>query len=157
MENCFNGWKCINEVFIPPISAKGFKDPIIIREAVEPMHLQLPREFICEDATIRVVPEKAYSGYIRRLKTGEERKINEAGFIIGKSIEADYVIKDNPTISRKHAEIIYLEGIYYLRDLESLNHVFVEDRRIIEPIKLTNHISFRLSEDEEFEFIIRMV
>ena len=65
----------------------------------------------------------------------------------------DYVIKDNPMISRKHARIYQRDCNFWLEDLNSLNHTFVNDKVISEPVKLIPGMKFRLSLDEEFKVI----
>ena len=76
--------------------------------------------------------------------------------MIGKSSEADYVVSGNPTVSRKHARIVKEENGYMLEDLNSSNHIFLEGKRMTAPVRLTDKTRFRLSEDEEFEFSIRV-
>ena len=43
VENYWDGWKELNEVEIPPVDKKGFKEDVIIREKVEAMALQKPQ------------------------------------------------------------------------------------------------------------------
>lgn len=155
MRDYFEGWQDKNAVPIPETRGNGFAEPVIIRKPIEPVRRQALEPYNGEDATVLVTPEKESCAYIKRLKTGEEVKVKKEGFIIGKSLEVDYVIKDNPTVSRRHAEISYTEDGYYLEDLGSSNHVFVAGKWITEPVKLTNGVVFRLSEDEEFEFTVR--
>ena len=63
------------------------------------------------------------------------------------------IIKDNPMISRRHARIYQINCEFWLEDLKSLNHTFVNDKVISEPVKLIPGMKFRLSLDEEFEVI----
>ena len=155
MRDYFEGWQDKNAVPIPKTRRNGFVEPVIIRKPIEPVRRRTPDSYSGEDATVLITPEKESGAYIKRLKTGEEVKVKKEGFIIGKSSEVDYVIKDNPTVSRRHAEISYTEDGYYLKDLGSSNHVFVAGKCITEPVKLANSVVFRLSEDEEFEFMVR--
>ena len=93
---------------------------------------------------------------MKRKKTGEIVEIAKSEFVIGKSAEADYVIKDNPTISRKHLKIIQKEDGYWMEDLQSANHSYVNEKEMKEPVRLVDEMKFRLSSDEEFEFMIRL-
>lgn len=155
MNDYLDGWKERSEVLVPEVRRKGFADQIIIRKSVEPIRRQAPVPNTDEEATVLVFQGLEPRAYIKRQKTGEEIEVKKTGFVIGKSTEADYVIKDNATVSRKHAKITYTPDGYFLEDMGSSNHVFVDGCRITEPIKLTVDMVFRLSEDEDFEFIVR--
>ena len=60
---------------------------------------------------------------------------------------------DNTAISSRHAQIIEKNGEYYIVDMGSLNHVYINNSRIPENIEvaLKNNTTFRLA-DEEFIF-----
>ena len=53
----------------------------------------------------------------------------------------------------KHARIYQRDCNFWLEDLNSLNHTFVNDKVISEPVKLIPGMKFRLSLDEEFKVI----
>ena len=112
-----------------------------------------PDEYDGEDATVLLAQEIIFTAYVERKSTGEKVCIDKERFIIGKSSSADYVIKDDKTISRKHAAISKTADGYYLEDLGSSNHTFVDGTQITEPVKLINHTMFQLSK-EEFEFTL---
>ena len=42
----------------------------------------------------------------------------------------DLCIADNKTVGRKHAVISYYNGSYFIKDLKSLNHVFLNGSQI---------------------------
>ena len=92
--------------------------------------------------------------YLKRQKTGEIFRIDKEHFVIGKSIKADYVIKDNPTVSRQHAAISCTGGEYLLEDLHSANHTYVDGEEILRPVRLQDGMKFTLSSDETFEFSV---
>jgi hypothetical protein len=50
---------------------------------------------------------------------------------IGREVQVDILIND-PTVSKKHAQILYLPGGFLLKDLESSNGTFVNNQRIEE-------------------------
>ena len=81
--------------------------------------------------------------------------ISKVPFVIGKKAGADLLLSNDPTISRKHAQINKIEEDYYLEDLNSSNCTFVNDMKIEHPVKLEDGISFRLSKDKKFTFIFR--
>lgn len=156
MKESYNGWKDRADVYIPKIQKEGFTDPVIIRKPVKPICIQRPEEYTGDDPTVLLYPEMKISAYIKRLKTGEKMDLPKNGFVIGKSAEADFVVKDNPTISRKHARIIYGEDGYWLEDMGSANHTYFAGEQLTGKMKLENHIVFRLSGDEEFEFTVKV-
>lgn len=67
-------------------------------------------------------------GHLVRAKTGEKIAINKPIFRIGKEKSyVDYFIGDNTAISRSHADIVMRSGSYYIIDLNSTNHTFVNE------------------------------
>jgi len=66
--------------------------------------------------------------HLIRNKTGEKVAINKPVFRVGKEKSyVDYFISDNTAISRNHADIIMKNGNYYIVDLNSTNHTFVNE------------------------------
>ncbi len=59
---------------------------------------------------------------------GQQFKINRDNIIIGRQ-EGDIIIKDD-TISRRHAEIINSNGKYFIRDNNSTNGTFINNKRV---------------------------
>ena len=55
--------------------------------------------------------------------------------VLGRSVGADIVL-DHELISRRHAEIRWADGGIWIRDLDSQNGVFVNDRRIEEATRI---------------------
>ena len=89
-----------------------------------------------------------------RVNDGAETKINKVSFTIGKAYgSVDFFIENNPAISRKHAEIVFNDGRFYLIDTKSTNHVFLDGKQIPAetPVPLNNGAKIRLA-DEIFEF-----
>ena len=157
MKDYFEGWKEKSEVSIPSAGSGGFSGNVIIRQPVVPIREQRQEEYMEDDEpTVLVSPKLRIQAFITRLKTGEDVEITKDSFVIGKSSEADYVVSGNPTVSRKHARIVKEENGYMLEDLNSSNHIFLEGKRMTAPVRLTDKTRFRLSEDEEFEFSIRV-
>ena len=68
---------------------------------------------------------------IVNMERGEEIPINRSPFVIGKDpSRVDYALSDQPTVSRVHAQIIERSGAFYLMDLGSTNHTFLNQRQI---------------------------
>ncbi|MDE7477741.1 MAG: FHA domain-containing protein [Lachnospiraceae bacterium] len=92
--------------------------------------------------------------YIVRKRTGEKVVINRSLFKLGKDASyVDYCIKDNPAVSRNHADIVRKPDGYYLIDKGSLNHTFVNGKKLAadEYRKLEDGCLMQLA-DEVFEF-----
>ncbi len=66
---------------------------------------------------------------ITRLSNGERIYIRCLPFTIGRT-EGDYIIPENPAISRRHAMIVFHNGGYYMRDLDSANHTYVGGKEL---------------------------
>lgn len=173
MANYLEGWKNLHEVQIPPVEHPGFKEDIIIRKRVEPIEPAAPvmqevytgedptsvrREvdvYTGEDPTVLLDQPQTCHAYIRRMGESTDCEILKSPFVIGKSADCDYVIRDNTTVSRHHAQILTTEEGYMLQDLGSLNYTYIEQNKITGPEKLTDGMIFQLS-DVEFQFIVEM-
>ena len=71
--------------------------------------------------------------YLIRLSTDERINIDKPIFRIGKvKHNADYKITNNTAVSRKHAEIIKKNNEYFILDVGSTNHTFINGDRIEE-------------------------
>lgn len=94
--------------------------------------------------------------YLVRKKNGEKKKIDTIEFAVGKDASrVNYCISDNDTISRCHMKIIKKGVQYFVMDLGSTNHTYVNGA-VIPPNKefeVKNGDSIKVS-DEEFIFEI---
>lgn len=98
--------------------------------------------------------KKGGAPYIVRKRTGEKILINRNLFKLGKDASyVDYCIRDNPAVSRNHADIVRKPDGFYLVDKGSLNHTFVNGKKLAadEYRKLENGCLMQLA-DEVFEF-----
>lgn len=87
---------------------------------------------------------------------GQTVPVDHLPFLIGRSSTGvDLCIADNKTVGRMHAVISYHNGSYYIKDLKSLNHVFLNGRQIPseKEVKLADGVKILLG-DEEFVFYI---
>ncbi len=69
-----------------------------------------------------------------RADTKEELCIEQIPSVIGKLPEAAQLLIQAPTVSRIHAKITLIQGIYYIEDLNSKNGTYLNGRRL-EPQK----------------------
>ena len=91
---------------------------------------------------------------LTRVRSKERIVIDKPVFRIGKERSyVDYFIGDNPAISRSHANIIIQQDGYYLEDMNSTNHTYVNDNIVIggSAVKLEQGARIRLG-NEEFVF-----
>lgn len=90
---------------------------------------------IGEFVEIASLPENTIEGeeaYLVRSCNGERVKIGKPRFYIGKEASTvDYCIEDNAAISRSHACIVYMDMRYYIMDLGSTNHTYVNNLKIL--------------------------
>ena len=89
-----------------------------------------------------------------RLSTNEEIKIDKPVFRIGKEKQCvDYVVTNNATISRSHADIISRNGHYYVFDIQSKNKTYINNRVLPseKEIEIVNDDILKLA-NEEFLF-----
>ena len=89
-----------------------------------------------------------------RKKNGEIANIAKPMFVIDKERQkVDFCIPDNNSVSRKHANIVCKDGIYYIVDNNSTNYTFVNGNKINpnQEVKLNSGDKIKLA-DEEFEF-----
>ena len=109
---------------------------------------------LCEKINEKTVPDEKLP-YLMRRSTGEKIVITQAIFKLGKdAARVDYVVDNNPTISRSHADLMRQKDGYYVKDKGSLNHTFVDGKKLEpeESVKLESGSLLQLS-DEVFEFI----
>ncbi|MCI6017615.1 MAG: FHA domain-containing protein [Clostridiales bacterium] len=96
------------------------------------------------------IPVKKYP-YLVRTKTQEIITIDKDEFKIGKIPGmADYLLSDNPAVSRMHAIIHNVDGAYYICDNYSTNGTFLNGDRL-EPGKnylLLNSVKISIANDE---------
>ena len=68
--------------------------------------------------------------FLVNVADGKKIHINKNDFIIGKSINADGVIKDNKAVSRTHWMIFEENGCYSIVDLESANGTYLNGSKL---------------------------
>lgn len=129
------GWVSRQDLSIPPIEKKGFSSMVLIRP------------------TTKRVTGFCLKPIIYRLKTNEKISITDDSFTLGKGSQADYIISGNSAISRCHARIVRHDNQYYLEDLDSSNHTYVNGVMLQEETLLTDGTVFKMA-DEEFRFVL---
>lgn len=148
VEKYLNGWRDSADVEIPPRKANGFREEILIREKILPLpKIQHTGEKEQQE------DQRAGKAYVIRMRTDEKTEVNKSPFVMGKSVHADYTIQGNQAISRKHAYVFGENGAYFLKDLNSLNHTFVDGKKIQGQTRLKDGEFFYLA-DEKFQFRI---
>ena len=108
------------------------------------------------DATV-TLSSKIPTAYLVHQSTGTKLLIAKKSFILGSKEEGtDYQITGNPAVSRKHAAIVNENGIFFLQDLGSKNHSYVNDVQLSSGEKsvLRNRDVIRVA-NEEFVFELK--
>lgn len=128
-------------------------------EVTKPVsHLNKPGTVMQEDLSASDVGQVLFAqAYLKRIKTQEHIMIDKQVFKIGKERSfVDYCVFDNQTISRSHANIVMENDEYYIMDMNSKNHTYVNGRMIHsgDKVKLIPGSHIRLS-NEEFEFYLQ--
>lgn len=84
-----------------------------------------------EPAPMRVPVETIRIPRVIRKRTKEMAYVDRAEFLIGtKPGAVDFLIRDNWTISRRHASIVTRNGKYFLMDLGATNGVIYKGRKL---------------------------
>ena len=91
-----------------------------------------------------------------RVLTDEKISVNKPVFRLGKEKSyVDYFVTNNIAVSRSHADIITRGNKYYVRDLNSKNHTYINEQMIPIQIEVEIHNGDRLKlGNEEFVFNI---
>lgn len=110
-----------------------------------------------EEGTALLVDDCIYIRYptLCRIATNEMIQVNKLVFRIGKDRGcADYYV-ENSVVSRNHIDIIIRGNQYYVKDLNSKNHTYINNRMIPvnEEIEINDGDLIRLG-NEEFTFNI---
>ena len=103
-----------------------------------------------------VAPNVARQATLRRLKNNERISINKPEFTIGREKnKVDYCILDNRSVSRTHIKINFYAGRYYITDLNSANHTYVNGNLLApkQNVELRHGDRIKIS-TEEFEFLL---
>lgn len=72
--------------------------------------------------------------YLVEEETNKKHQIRKNKFLVGRSKDCDLSI-NSTVVSKKHAEIVYENNEYYVRDLESSNYTYL-NKATIEPMEL---------------------
>jgi S-DNA-T family DNA segregation ATPase FtsK/SpoIIIE len=103
------------------------------------------------DATIQqgrpaglVPPELSVSlAIVRGPRSGEVLQVERARFVIGRGGGGADLEVEDPALSRRHAALEVMGHVVVLRDLESRNGTYVDERRV-ETATLEDRAEFRL-------------
>lgn len=68
--------------------------------------------------------------FVFRVNTEERREITKPEFSLGKSVNADYTVSGNNTISRLHAVVVYKDDQYHIVDNHSSNKTYLNGEEI---------------------------
>lgn len=132
--------------------------PVAVKEASfgETVLLSKPGADMGDTTVLDVsqIRKAAAGAYLIREKNNEKIYINKPRFRIGKEKSyVDYFVADNTAISRSHADIITSGNEFFIVDMNSTNHTFVNNEMIASgsEVRLTNGDNIRLA-NETFTF-----
>ncbi len=83
---------------------------------------------------------------------GQQIPIDRAVVLIGRGPECDAVIDFSTKISRMHCALVQVDTGYYIRDLGSMNGVWVDGQRVEKDAKLTNGVEVAIG-DVKFQYL----
>ena len=112
--------------------AEVFKSMNTSAEAPKEIHYETPIQSVASE----VISEDAHHlhtarPYMIRMKNGEKVVIDKDEFKIGKIPGmADYLLSDNPAVSRMHAIIHRIDGAYYVCDNYSTNATYLNGEQL---------------------------
>ncbi len=92
--------------------------------------------------------------FLIRMRNNERIYVDKPVFRIGKERNyVDYFISDNTAVSRSHADIISKNGSYYVEDMNSTNHTYVNGSVIHSGVQVPiNNGDKLMFANEEYEF-----
>lgn len=97
--------------------------------------------------------------FLIREQTGERIPLTAFPFLIGTEISSvAYCVSGNAAVSRRHAQVTYLDDQFYITDLNSTNRTYVNDRALLPsmPQVIVSGAQIRLA-NEVFTFILEDV
>lgn len=145
MANQNTRWVRVSQLQIPPLKRTGFESNVLKRDIWKhPQELHEEETEAAEAGMKRVA-------LLVRMKTMEEIPLGRDGFTLGRGPSANYSIDNNSQISRIHAQISFINQDYYITDMGSATHTYVDEVPITSTVKLKHNTVIRLA-DENFIF-----
>ncbi|MGV2333018.1 MAG UNVERIFIED_CONTAM: FHA domain-containing protein [Planctomycetaceae bacterium] len=75
---------------------------------------------------------------LHQLGGGRQIPVDRAVVLVGRSAECDVVLDSSTKISRIHCALVQVDSDYYLRDLGSMNGVWVAGQKVVRQQRLQN-------------------
>ena len=107
-----------------------------------------------EERTFALKGSRAVYPTLLRVRTGETILVNKPVFRLGKERSyVDYFVSSNDAVSRSHADIITRGQKYYIKDLNSTNRTYINNKPIVADceMEIVNNDRIKLG-NEEFVF-----
>lgn len=89
---------------------------------------------------------------LHQLGGGRQIPIDRAVVLVGRSAECDFVLDSSSKISRIHCAVVQVDSDYYLRDLGSMNGVWVAGQKVVRQQRLQNGVEVCIG-DVRFLFL----
>lgn len=79
--------------------------------------------------------------------------LDSHGAVLGRDADCDLALTDR-TISRRHAQVVTSEGVFYLRDLDSPNGTYLDEQRVERLVVLGPRCRVQLGRHTRMDFTI---
>ena len=88
---------------------------------------------------------------LQPLKQGKVIAIDRAVIMVGRGSDCDAIITNSQKISRRHCCLVQVDNAYFIRDLGSMNGIWVNGKRVsrVSPMQLGDKVQIG---DVEFQF-----
>ena len=157
----------LDDMQVSPIMEKQFESAQVIRYAdcktdgaccVKLLQLQEITQCLEEEKTVFIPKKSAKKYYLVRKANADRIHISKSDFKIGRKPQpvCDYTIADNVTISRVHAILDLEDGVCTIRDNQSTNKVYINDREL----ELDERYAIRSGDEIEIgseKFVVEVV
>lgn len=139
-------------LYAPPAPQPPVVQPFVPQKAPKDDTTVLSENSYHARETTLLTSEPPITVRLIRVKDGTVVTVALPQFRIGKDpASSDYFIADNTAISRQHADILVHDNRAFVKDLDSTNHVYINDQPITpgQEVPLANGMELRLG-DEKF-------
>lgn len=91
----------------------------------------LGQQPVAETTVLHEEPAPLPTMYLRRVRSNSMILIDRQQFRIGRDPGvADYIVTDNTAVGRQHADIVQRQGAFFVVDLNSTNHTYLNGNQI---------------------------
>lgn len=115
------------------------------------MSVQATHKQISRNSPIGVPPGWNLIGCYSGQESITEIPISKHSMILGRRSESDLCLP-SPRVSGRHAELLFVGGVLFIRDLDSTNGTFINRQRVVQPTPIVSGDHIELA-DVEFRVL----